>query len=257
MVSVPILLGTFAPQQSPLKWQQFTLLVFWFLGYFAYFAGTIYLKTHFRRALRPFLSYSVFSIIFGIFTLWGNWYLLLWIPVFIPLLLISFWATYSHHERSFGNDLVTVIATSLMLPVAFQLGNPQFTITTFPSIVWISTIAIASYFIGTIFYVKTNIRERNSNIWLIFSFLFHIFCGSLMCYIAVSIPEFNSVSVSISVILRWIFILIWLVITIRAILVPLYGRIHGYFSAKVIGIGEFALTLFIFGTLFFILRFSC
>jgi len=58
-------------------------------------------------------------------------------------------------ERSLGNDVVTVVAACLMAPVAYDAGGGD---TLGP--VWVAFGVLVAYFLGTVLYVKTMIRER-------------------------------------------------------------------------------------------------
>lgn len=242
MITVPVLLGTFGSNLYALKWQNISLLAFWWVGYFVFFAGTLYLKTHFRRGLPPLLIYTTACIFAGIFTLLGNLWLLRWAPIFLPLIAVALLAAWNHREREILNDLATITAACLMLPVSYQLRHDIFHLLEIPLQIWVTTFIVALYFLGTIFYVKTNIRKRRSKLWLSISIIFHLLSFILVITVATKYPELITPATGL---LRSLCML-WLLILIRAIVVPIYGKKRNYLQAKVIGIGEFGISLALF-----------
>ncbi|XCB30388.1 YwiC-like family protein [Arcanobacterium hippocoleae] len=238
MITIPILLGTFYDGLAGFRWQHFALWIFWWAGYFAFFAGMLCLKTRFRRGKKPLIIYGVISAGSGLLVLSAHLYLLIWVPVFAPLIGITIWAAWNRRERGIANDLATVTAACLMLPVSAQLGVNSSNPGSLSAQIWISAAIVTGYFLGTVFYVKTNIRERKSNGWLAASIVFHALSFTLTCTLLIA---FDSVTIFSTVL-----ILIWLLILFRAICVPIYSRRRCYLSAKTIGFGEFAISLALF-----------
>ncbi len=193
-------------------------------------------------------------------------YLLWWLIVYAPLIVITAWASMHRQDRSLLNDTVTVVAACLTLPVAYDLGingvcfssigvgglwgsgwlattscatlphQLAWQITDWHT-VWLITLLILGYFMGTVFYVKTNIRERRSDIYLWVSVIFHL---------AFSVLAFVLAKRGIVI---WVHAYLWLILTLRSLVIPLYGRKKRWLSPKQIGIGEVIFSILVFITL--------
>ncbi|MDY5585674.1 MAG: YwiC-like family protein [Arcanobacterium sp.] len=229
MVSIPALLGIL---RFGFAWTQILLITCWIIGYFCFFAITLWLKSHGRRRYLPaVLSYFLPSALMGILLICYEQRILWWIPVYLPLVTISFLASWYRKERSLVNDVATITAATLLLPIVAMLSGANLNSLEVASL----TFSLLSYFIGTVFYVKTNIRHRASLKWYLASISFHGIAASVINYIYfLDYVPFSHV-------------LLWLVILMRAVFVPLYGARFGWLSAKQIGIAEFIISfLFLF-----------
>lgn len=207
MLAVPLLIGVVA---SGGAWVHLPLTVLWFVGYFAFFAVGLWLKSRFKkRWYPPVRAYALASVPPAIIVLAMRPSLLVWLPAFLPLIGISLLCSYRRRDRSLLNDTVTVMAASLMLPVAFSAGNG----TLWPQI-WLSTIIVFAYFVGTIFYVKTIIRERGSRAYQVASTGFHLAVPALLPFVSgLMVPSSTTVRI-------WPFVVLFLVLAVRAQLVP-------------------------------------
>ncbi|SPT75559.1 Uncharacterised protein [Arcanobacterium haemolyticum] len=130
--------------------------------------------------------------------------LLVWVAVFAPLVGITFWQSAVRADRSMLNDTVTVAAASLMLPVAAHVGHVSGW-----SRVWIVTILVFAYFLGTVFYVKTNIRKRSSSVWLGLSVAWHV-CGLIFACVCCGFDAGASVSFWHCVVWGCLWCVLWL-----------------------------------------------
>ena len=151
---------------------------------------------------------------------------------------IAAWEAWKRDERSLISGLDTIAAACLMIPVMFDIagdGTPGFAAS--PR-AWLLTALFFGYFAGTLFYVKTNIRERDSNVYLAASVLWHA-SWAAAAFVLAWRGEVG-----------WIHAAVWLAIAIRAVVVPLLARAGRPVSVKAIGFGEvftslaFVLTVF-------------
>ncbi|WP_041476888.1 YwiC-like family protein [Corynebacterium ulcerans] len=165
MVTVPALIGVaFAP-----AWIDIPLLMLWWCGYFAFFAGSVWMRGGYRkRHLPPLAVYGAITAFAGLVVLLCNWRLVVWIPAFLPLVGIAVYETWRRRPRSLLSGLSTVCAACLILPVIAWAGDGLTTR------VWAACGVLLLYFAGSIPYVKTLIRERGSRPWLIGSVTFHL-----------------------------------------------------------------------------------
>lgn len=161
MLASPFLVGVVAA--SP-RWVHLPLLLLWFVGYFAFFAAGLWLKSGRRaRYLPPVRAYGLATIPLAIGVLLLRPDLVVWAPLFAPLLLAGLWFAAHRQDRSLPSGLATILAACLMTMVAFDAGDG-----TDWARAWTLTAVLAGYFVGTLFYVKTMIRERDSqpHYWL-------------------------------------------------------------------------------------------
>ncbi|MBV7295675.1 YwiC-like family protein [Corynebacterium sp. TAE3-ERU12] len=165
MVTLPPITALFFAQ----AWVQVPLLLTWWFGYFAFFAASIWMRSRFREINRtPVLVYGTATAFFGIATLLMKWQLLIWALPYAPLVAIAVYETYRRRPRSLASGWSTVIAAVLMFPVTLWAADYPLN-----TEVWTVTAIIGVYFLSTVPYVKTLIRERGNKNWLLFSIAFH------------------------------------------------------------------------------------
>ena len=153
MLVTPLLVGILAAGPS---WPHLPLAAFWILGYFAFFATGLWLKSRRRQRYRPpVLVYSAGATLAGLVTLAVDWHLIRWAPLFIVPLGVGLVASAIRDERSLWSGISTTVGSSLMTLVAFDAGGG----TDFAR-AWLLAGILAVYFAGTVLYVKTLIRER-------------------------------------------------------------------------------------------------
>lgn len=161
MLASPFLVGVVAA--SP-RWVHLPLLLLWFVGYFAFFAAGLWLKSGRRaRYLPPVRAYGLATVPLAIGVILLRPDLVVWAPLFAPLLLAGLWFAAHRQDRSLPSGLATILAACLMTMVAFDAGDGTDWVRA-----WTLTAVLAGYFVGTLFYVKTMIRERDSqpHYWL-------------------------------------------------------------------------------------------
>lgn len=155
MLAGPFLVGVVA---SAPRWVHLPLLALWFVGYFAFFATCLWLKAHRRaRYLPPVRAYALASVPFALMVLVMQPDLVRWAPLFAPLLITGLWLAARRRDRSLPSGIATILAACLMTLVAYDAGGGADW-----SRGWTLTAVLAAYFLGTLFYVKTMIRERDS-----------------------------------------------------------------------------------------------
>ncbi|MGV4376555.1 YwiC-like family protein [Trueperella pyogenes] len=235
MITIPVLLGVLI---GGFVWQHVLLLGLWWAGYFAFYAGGLWLRSRRRpRYLPPVRAYTLVTFVFGVGLLIAAPHLLRWLPLFIPLIATTAWASSHRKDRSLLNDAATVTAAILTLPVAFDLGTHELTppaasadaSLTGWGWVWLVTLIVGWYFLGTIFYVKTNIRERGKPTWYIASVVFH------------SVGLAGVLVLAVLGVVNWVLAALWLIIAARAIAVPAWKL-----SVRAIGLGEVAISVALF-----------
>ncbi len=213
MLAAPLLLGALAT--GP-RWGHLLLAVFWALGYFAFFASGLWLKSHRKaRYLPPVRAYGLATAVAGAAVLAVQPGLARWAPLFVPPLVVGLVASAERQDRALLSGVATAAGSCLMVPVAYDLGGG-----TDWQRAWLMAAVLGAYFAGTVFYVKNLIRERDSRLHYWLSVGFH----------AVATVAMLAVS-------PWAAAL-FAALTARAAIVP---RLHP--SPKQAGIGEIAGTV--------------
>jgi hypothetical protein len=158
-------------------WVHLPLALFWVVGYLAFHAAGRWLRSGRRsRALAPLVVHGAVAAALGLVTLLAAPSMLRWAPAFLPLLALSLWWTARGAERSLRNDAVTVLAACLMAPVAFDAGMSGAGVGVGDGWdgLWVTAGVLLSYFLGTVLYVKTMIRERGRRGYVVASVGYHL-----------------------------------------------------------------------------------
>jgi hypothetical protein len=151
-------------------WAHLPLFGLWFVGYLAFYALGRWLRSRRRPAAnRPLLVYGLATLPFALATLVVAPRLLRWAPAYAPLLAVSVWLTVRGRERSLANDTATVVAATLMAAVAYDAGDGG----DWPRL-WLVAGVLLAYFLGTVLYVKTMIRERGRRGYIAASVGYHL-----------------------------------------------------------------------------------
>jgi hypothetical protein len=155
MLAVPYVLGTLAAGWT---WAALPLLLVWLLGYLFSYSALMALRV--RRRERFVASARLTAALAAPFAGWlvvaRPWVLLAW-AAFVPMALVNIWYARRRDERAWPNSLASVTNACLMVFLAYGVGEG----TDWRRAGVLFVIAWL-YFAGTVFYVKTMIRERGS-----------------------------------------------------------------------------------------------
>lgn len=215
MVIAPLLVGALA---GGLAWVHLPLLAFWLSGYFLFFAASLWLKSKRKeRYWPPVRAYAITSGVLGLSVLAFQPRLIVWAPAFVPAIAVGLWAAAQRRDRDLEAGLATLVGSALMTVVAYSAGDGvDFTRA------WLLAVIQFLYFAGTIFYVKTVIRERNNPRFYWWSIAFHVVSALIVAFIS-----------------PWMG-LVFVLLAVRAAAVPRFGP-----SPKALGIGEIFSTVIV------------
>ncbi|MCI5825487.1 MAG: YwiC-like family protein [Arcanobacterium sp.] len=196
MALVPFLSGGIG---GGFTWQHLLLLALWLAGYSLFFAGTQWLTARQAARLRPpVLLWAGITAVLGLINLWFCGALIIWIVLFVPLIAVAVWAAQRRRARTLSARSAEVIAAGLMCLVAWDAGvriygpfgaeisdlgiTPAADITLLSLSQWgplptlllspaapkaiAVTVALTYYFWSTIPFVKSLVRERDSQRYL-------------------------------------------------------------------------------------------
>lgn len=230
MVIVPILIGTtLAWQAGVLRWWHGTLLLTWVVGYFAFNAASGALKAAARQRPRWYpaaVTYLTITTVAGLVTLGAaGWAIALWLLCFMPATAIALLLAWRRKERALAGGLLTVLAGCLMLGVA-RFPDPTTAIASpdLPHVLGL-IVMLFGYFGGSIFYVKTLVRERGSRGWWTASVTWHA-AWMALALLGVSL-------------LGWAWVVFFGSMTLRAWYVPLLAK-RAVVPIKMVGLTELA-----------------
>ena len=174
MVIVP---PTVALVRAP-SWTGVLIALTWWVGYFLFFAASIWMRAKFRRKhLPPVLTYGGITAVLGVATLLADWTLIRWLPLYLPLIAIAVYETWRRRPRSLLSGVSTVLAANLILPTMASAAVPL------TPKVWAAAAVLALFFVGTLPYVKTLIRERGSKAWVVGSVAYHAVAVVIVCFL--------------------------------------------------------------------------
>lgn len=179
MLTAPLLVGTVAAGPA---WAHLPLTAFWFTGYFAFFATGLWLKAGRRsRWFPPVRVYVPAALALGLVVLLVQPDLARWAPAFVLPLGIGLVAAAQRHERDLLAGLTTVTASGLITVVAYDAGTgPGGSLDRG----WLLAAVQFAYFAGTVFYVKSAIRERGNTGFLRLSVVVHLLTTLAMGWVS-------------------------------------------------------------------------
>lgn len=167
MLILPFTLGMLAGKPT---WLHIPLFIGWLLMYLATFPVLLAMK---KKKAAPYLSSFYFFIIpallFLSIPLWRDWRLIFFGFLMMPFFLVNVYYARVNRERSFLNDLsaVGVFGVGGLASYFIGIGQLDWRATT----IWILTML---FFIGSIFFVKTMIREKGNIIFRRVSWGYHL-----------------------------------------------------------------------------------
>lgn len=176
MLVVPLVVGVAAAGARP--WHAL-LAATWVVGYLAFAATALLLKARGRARYRPAAAvYGGAALTLGVALLAARPALGWWAVPYAPLLAVALGAAWRRAERSWVADTVTVLAACLLAavvatPAALDGGPTPLALTAGSVGAWQVVGALAAYFLGTVCYVKTMIRERGNTMVLVASVAWH------------------------------------------------------------------------------------
>ena len=166
MLISPVLAGTL---HAGVSWTLLPLVATWLVGYCAFFAGSLWLKSRCAARYLPALrTYAIASLALGVVVLALQPALARWLVVFVPLIVIGAQQAWVRHDRSLISGAATVTAAALFTFVVVEaVGDPL------TRDVTVLALAQLAFLFGTVLYVKTMIRQRGSRAHYVASLSWH------------------------------------------------------------------------------------
>lgn len=258
MALLPVVLGSFLLGAHE---AHVLLFITWLSGFHVFNVLTLWAKVRSnakrRNALRPaFAFWTILTVVSGLGLLFLIPSLLWWAPFFAPLVSIALWESWKKNDRGILARITTILASSLMLPVATSISEiyaaaptsswiaPLMSWADFLSLlsfpftqarghdVWTMTLLLCAYFLCTIPYVRSLIRGRRDRRWLYASVGSHL--GVAVVCTAGLLLSAPWASLFLT--------LLWWVLAARAAVIPVLQKRGVRIRPVHIGVGEFVST---------------
>ncbi|GAB1692192.1 YwiC-like family protein [Krasilnikovia sp. M28-CT-15] len=185
MLLVPYLVGVLV---AGFHWPHLPLLGAWLAGYLLSYYALQAVKTRrpgrFRAQL---LLYAPVTALLGGLVVLARPQVLVYAPAYALLLAVNAAYARRRDERALVNDLVSVVQSCLMVFVAAAVAAVP------ASRVTVAFGAVLLYFVGTVFYVKTMIRERGSVSYYRLSVGYHVAAVAVAAWLAWPLSAFFAV----------------------------------------------------------------
>lgn len=205
MLASPIVVGVIAAGPS---WAHAPLVATWIVGYFAFFAMSLWLKASRKeRYVAPMRAYAVATAVLGLTTLAVEPRLIRWAPLFAVLSGIALFEASRRRDRSLLSGLSTVLAAGAMTFVVMDAGDGLVTRADVARATFLA-LAQLGYLVGVLLYVKTMIRERNNPRFKAISVGWHVAITLIAAVWAPTHPP------------AWGLVAVYVVLTIRAAVMP-------------------------------------
>lgn len=166
MLVIPFLFGMIGSQA---KWIHMLLFACWLLIYLLMFAVLQWIRTKKTKFyLKPVIVYAAILTPFALWLVILRPEILMLALLFIPLFGVNAYYAKQKRERALLNDIAAIIQFSIMVFISFAIGGGH----DYRIAAELFIISIL-YFVGTAFYVKTIIREKNNKRFYYYSVGYH------------------------------------------------------------------------------------
>ncbi|MNI13748.1 hypothetical protein D3C73_669820 [compost metagenome] len=167
MLIIPFLFGIIASAPDLVH---ILLFACWLLIYLLMFAVLQWVRTKKTKLYRkPILVYTLLLIPFALWLVLLRPVIVVLALLFVPLFFVNAFYAKQKRERALVNDIAAIIQFSIMVFISFRMGEG----TDYGLAVKLFLISLL-YFVGTAFYVKTIIREKNNKRFYYYSIVYHI-----------------------------------------------------------------------------------
>ena len=166
MLAVPYLAGLIA---AGYRWPDLPLFGAWLAGYLlTYFVFQAVKSRRPARYRTQLLLYAGVATPLTAIVVAARPGVLWYAPAYAALFAVNAWYAARRRERALANDLAAVLQSCLIVPVVATIaGRP-------PATVLPVFVLCLAYFAGTVFYVKTMIRQRGDRTFQRWSAGYHL-----------------------------------------------------------------------------------
>ncbi|MCP8970717.1 YwiC-like family protein [Ectobacillus ponti] len=167
MLVMPFLFGVIAGNPS---WHHIALFFAWLFMYLGTYPFLMYLK---QRRKKHFLHWAVFymgaATPFGILALLHEWRIVYAALAMLPLFFVNMYFAKKKQERALLNDAAAILTFCIGGMMSYLFGTGYM-----DEAAWWILLSCFCFFMGSTFYVKTMIREKNSPAYRYVSWGYHL-----------------------------------------------------------------------------------
>ena len=236
MMAFPPLLGW--ALSFTFSWLVVLMLLAWAMAFLMFSAVCLWVKTPAKRRshiVPAIITYGILAAVPGITLLAMRPQLLWWAIAFAPLASSAIYLVWQGRERSLGARAASILAGSIMGPVAFSLATADGSPHAVTAHAWAACVVFALHYVGTVPLVRSMIRGRKDPRWALGATLHH--AGCLVVVAAAWLLGALSV---------WP-VLVWVCLTVRAWVMPTLSRHRSRpLSPRLIGFTEIGWSLLLF-----------
>ena len=236
MMAFPPLLGW--ALSFTFSWLVVLMLLAWAMAFQMFSAVCLWVKTPAKRRSRivpAIITYGLLAAVPGITLLAMRPQLLWWAIAFAPLASSAIYLVWKGRERSLGARAASILAGSIMGPVAFSLATADGSPHAVTAHAWAACVVFALHYVGTVPLVRSMIRGRKDPRWALGATLHH--AGCLVVVAAAWL---------LGALSGWP-VLVWVCLTVRAWVMPTLSRHRSRpLSPRLIGFTEIGWSLLLF-----------
>lgn len=167
MLIIPFWLGVAA---SGFQWKHIPFFMGWLLLYLATYPMLLLFKGKKISFYRKWtLIYSIPALLFLLIPLWARPVIIVFGFAMIPFFLLNAYFSWKKNDRALLNDISAIMAFGLAGLASSFLSEGNLSL---DAILVITSSVL--FFIGSTFYVKTMIREKNNPVYKRISWSYHI-----------------------------------------------------------------------------------
>lgn len=166
MLLIPFILGVVA---SSFHLIHIPLFIGWFFLYLATYPLIMVVKG--KRVAFYFkwaIGYLVISFVFLGVVLFDEWRMIYFGLAMIPFFLLNIYFVKKKNERAFTNDMVAIGVFCIGGLASFYIGKGSLT-----SEGWSVALIVFLYFLGSTFFIKSMIREKQNKRFRLYSWGYH------------------------------------------------------------------------------------
>ena len=166
MLAVPYLAGLLA---AGYRWADAALAGAWLAGYLlSYYLFQSVKSRRPGRYRAQLLLYAALAAPLAVLVVAAQPQVLWYAPGYAALLAVNAWYAARRRERALLNDVASVLQSCLIVLVVATIAG------TVTSAALVAFLLCLAYFLGTVFYVKTMIRERGNPRYRRWSAWYHV-----------------------------------------------------------------------------------
>ncbi|MDO5746896.1 MAG: YwiC-like family protein [Actinomycetaceae bacterium] len=221
------------------------IIIAWMSAFLDFSALTAWLKSKRKpRYHKAIITYTSIAAACALIIAIAVPRVIVWLILLVPFFTATTVLTWTGRDRSFITRVCSIVASLIMIPLLTDVVSSRVFSRNWSlwsaflcdlPFVWFLAGGLGAYYVASVPYVKTMIRERGSKLWIAFSIGIHAL------FLAITIWGYTQGFVS------WLMITMWIILLGRATAMPYVLHRKGKpIHPKYVGKLEVYLSIFIF-----------